>query len=46
MTPDPSCCALPGRVLVVDDDETIRILARMALEAAGYIVTSSRTVRQ
>lgn len=41
MTPDPSYCALPGRVLVVDDDETIRILARMTLEAAGYIVSES-----
>lgn len=41
MTPDLSCCALPGRVLIVDDDEMIRILARMTLEAAGYIVSES-----
>lgn len=37
MTPFDS--VLTGRVLVVDDDETIRLMARMALEAAGYAVS-------
>ena len=39
---------LPKRILVVDDDETIRLLARASLEAAGYAVSESpddRSVR-
>ena len=41
MTPEIFDYKLPERVLVVDDDETIRLLARMTLEAAGYAVSES-----
>jgi signal transduction histidine kinase len=39
MTPESFNSVLPERVLVVDDDATIRLLARMTLEAAGYAVS-------
>jgi len=39
MTPVSFDNVLPERVLVVDDDDTIRLLARMTLEAAGYAVS-------
>ncbi len=47
MTPEnidnelPALPERPERVLVVDDDETVRLLARMTLEAAGYAVSES-----
>lgn len=41
MTPESFENVLPGRILVVDDDETIRLLARMTLEEGGYVVIES-----
>ncbi len=41
MSTESGVTVLPGRVLVVDDDETIRLLARATLELAGYEVSES-----
>lgn len=41
MTKEPLSSILAGRVMVVDDDEMIRLLARTTLEAAGYAVSES-----
>jgi len=41
MTPGSPATVTPGRILVVDDDESIRLLARITLEADGYAVSES-----